>query len=353
MAMHAHIGDVHDARRHARDRRAEVTRWRSTVGCLVTLALLLASLAADAQQTAKVPTLGLLLDGGGGSSWSSLEEAFLHGLHDLGYVEGQTIAIERRDAERQFERLPELAAELVRRKVDVLVTGGVPGTRAAMQATTTIPIVMFDAGDPVGTGLVASLARPGGNVTGMSVMAPDVVARQLQLLKEAAPQIARVAVLYNSTLSATILGLREAQAAAPRLGLTILPMELRTTDAFDDTFATMLRLGADALLTFGDGFTRMLQSRIQDVATKSRLPVIYQMRHFVHGGGLMAYGPSYPDIYRRAAYYVDRILKGAKPADLPVEQPTKFELVINLKTAEALGLTIPPTLLFQADEVIK
>src|SRR5262249_43829985 len=163
-----------------------------------------------------------------------------------------TIAIERRDAEGQFERLPELAAELARRKVDVLVTGGVPGTRAAMQATTTIPIVMFDAGDPVGTGLVASLARPGGDVTGLSVMAPDVVARQLQLLKEAAPQIARVAVLYNLTLSATVLGLREAQAAAPRVGLTILPMELRAPDAFDDTFATMRRLGADALLTFAD-----------------------------------------------------------------------------------------------------
>jgi putative ABC transport system substrate-binding protein len=284
---------------------------------------------------------------------SSLHEAFLHGLRDLGYVEGQTIAIERRDAEGQFERLPELAAELVRRKVDVLVTGGVPGTRAAMQATTTIPIVMFDAGDPVGTGLVASLARPGGNVTGLSVMAPDVVARQLQLLKEAAPQISRVAVLYNLTLSATVLGLREAQTAAPRLGLIILPMELRAPDEFDDTFAIMLRLGADALFTFADGFTRVNQSRIQDLATKSRLPVIYQIRHFVQGGGLMSYGPSFPDIYRRAAYYVDRILKGAKPTDLPVEQPTKFELVINLKTAQTLGLTIPPTLLFQADEVIR
>ena len=327
----------------------------STIRLIVTLAftVLVAPLAADAQQTAKVPTLGWLWDSVMGGAGLYLPEAFLHGLRDLGYVEGQTIAIERRDVEGKLERCPERAAELVRRKVDVLVTGGVPGTRAAMQATTTIPIVMADAGDPVGTGLVASLARPGGNVTGLSVMAPDVVARQLQLLKEAAPQISRVAVLYNLTLSATVLGLREAQAAAPRLGLTILPMELRAPDAFDDTFATMLRLGADALLTFGDGFTRMLQSRIQNLATKSRLPVIYQMRHFVHGGGLMAYGPSFPDIYRRAAYYVDRILKGAKPADLPVEQPTKFELVINLKTAKELGLTIPPTLLFQADEVIR
>ena len=327
----------------------------SAVGLLVTLALaiLAAPLAADAQQTAKVPTLGWLSDGTLGGSGPSLHEAFLHGLRDLGYVEGQTIAIERRDAEGQFELLPELAAELVGRKVDVIVTMGVPGTRAAMQATTTIPIVIAVAGDPVGAGLVASLARPGGNVTGLSVMAPDVVARQLEILKEAAPQIARVAALYNLTLSATVLALREAQAAAPRVGLTILPLEVRALDAFDDAFATMLRLGADALLTFGDGFTRVHQSRIFDFATKNRLPVMYGGRDFVQGGGLMAYGPSYPHLFRRAASYVDRILKGAKPADLPVEQPTKFELVINLKTAQELGLTIPPTLLFQADEVIR
>jgi putative ABC transport system substrate-binding protein len=353
--MNTTSGSVHGTLRHAERWRAAIPLSLRSLGVVVTLALglLLVPLAADAQQTAKVPTLGWLSDGTLGGSGPSLEEAFLHGLRDLGYVEGQTIAIERRDAERQFERLPELAAELVRRKVDVIVTMGVPGTRAAMQATTTIPIVIASAGDPVGTGLVASLARPGGNVTGLSVMDPDLTGKHLQLLKEAAPKIARVAVLYNPTFPGTVLSLREAQAAGPVLGLAILPMEVRAPDAFDDAFATMLRLGADALLTFADGFTRVHQSRIFDFATKNRLPVMYGRREFVQDGGLLAYGPSYPHLFRRAAYYVDRILKGAKPADLPVEQPTKFELVINLKTAQELGLTIPPTLLFQADEVIR
>jgi|SRR5262245_4083000 len=322
---------------------------------LVTLALgiLMAPLAIHAQPPAKISRVGWL-DDGMRADKASLHEAFLQGLRDLGYVEGQNLVIERRGAERQLERLPELAAELVRLKVDVIVTtGGVPATSAAKRATSSIPIVMADAGDPVGTGLVANLARPGGNVTGLSVMDPDLTGKRLQLLQEIAPTISHVAVLYHPGFPGTIVGMREAQATAPALGLTILPMEVRAPDELDDTCATMMRLGADALLTFGDPFTSAHQSRILEFAAKNRLPAMHFLRDLVQGGGLMAYGHRSADLYRRAATYVDKILKGAKPADLPVEQPMKFELVINVKTAKELGLTIPPTLLFQADEVLR
>jgi putative ABC transport system substrate-binding protein len=333
-----------------------MTMWGSTIGCIVTLtlSLLAVPLAADAQQPAKVPRVGWLSDGMRAGARSPLHEAFLHGLRNLGYVEGQNLVIERRDAEGKLERLPDLAAQLVGLKVDVIVTtGGVPATSAAKRATSTIPIVMADAGDPVGAGLVASLGRPGENVTGLSVMDPDLTGKRLQLLKEVAPTIARVAVLYNPSYPATVVGMRDAQAAGPALGLTILPIEVRASDELEDQFAFMTSVNADALLTFGDPFTSTHQRRILDFAAKSQLLALYFWREFVEAGGLMSYGPSLPDMFRRAAYYVDRILKGAKPADLPVEQPTKFELVINLKAAKALGLTIPPALLFQADEVIK
>jgi putative ABC transport system substrate-binding protein len=329
--------------------------WCSAIGCIVTLILSLLTVppAADAQQPAKIPRVGWL-DDGMKADKAHLHEAFLQGLRDLGYVEGQNLVIERRDAERQLARLPELAAELVRLKVEVLVTtGGVPATSAAKRATSTIPIVMADAGDPVGTGLVASLARPGGNVTGLSVMDPDLTGKRLQLLKEVAPTIARVAVLYNPTFPATVPGMREAQAAGPALGLAILPMEVRTSDELEAQFAVMTSVHADALLTFGDPFTSTHHRRILDFAAKSQWPVVYFWREFVEAGGLMSYGPSLRDHFRRAATYVHKILQGAKPADLPVEQPMRFEFVINLKTAKALGLTIPPTLLFQADEVIQ
>jgi putative ABC transport system substrate-binding protein len=260
----------------------------------------------------------------------------------------------RRDAEGQLDRLPALAAELVRLPVDVIVTtGGVPATQAAMQATTTIPIVMAGAGDPVGTGLVASLARPGGNVTGLSMMGPDLVGKRLQFLKEAAPTVARVAVLSHAPFAASVVNLREAQAAAPALGLTVLPMEVRTPDEFDDQFATIIRLGADALLPVAGPFASAHQRRILDFAATHQLPTACSTRHAAEAGCLMSYGLSDAAVYRRAAYYVDRILKGTKPADLPVEQPTKFELVLNLKTAQALGITMPPTLLVLADEVIQ
>src|SRR5712691_9252215 len=329
--------------------------WCSAVGCIVTLTLsmLVAPLAAEAQPPIKVARVGWLSDGIRAGATSHLHEAFLHVLRDLGYVEGQNLVMERRDAEGQLDRLPALAAQLVERKVDVIVTWSVPGTRAAQRATSTIPIVMAEAGDPVRTGLVASLARPGGNVTGLSVMDPDLTGKRLQLLKEVAPTIARVAVLYNPTFPATVPGMREAQAAGPALGLAILPMEVRTSDELEAQFAVMTRVHADALLTFGDPFASTHHRRIVDFAAKSQWPVVYFWRECVEVGGLMSYGPSLPDLFRRAATYVHKILQRAKPADLPVEQPMKFEFVINLKTAKTLGLTIPPTLLFQADEVIK
>ena len=329
--------------------------WGSAIGCIVmlTLSLCVVPQTAEAQSPATVARVGWLSDGIRVGAGSHLHEAFLHGLRDLGYVEGQNLVMERRDAEGQLDRLPALAAQLVARQVEVIVTWGVPGTRAAQQATSTIPIVMAEAGDPVRTGLVASLARPGGNVTGLSVMDPDLNSKQLQLLKEAAPKISRVAVLYNPTFPASVLSLREVQAAGPALGLAILPMEVRTSDALDAQLAVMTSMHADALLTFGDPFTSRHQSRLLDFAAKHQWPAASLWREFVEAGGLMSYGPSLRDLFRRAATYVHKILQGAKPGDLPVEQPMKFDLILNLKTAKALGLTIPPTLLFQADEVIK
>jgi putative tryptophan/tyrosine transport system substrate-binding protein len=320
---------------------------------MLALRIFLAPLAATAQQPVHLPTVGWL-DEGNWTDKARLYAAFLEGLRELGYVEGQHLVIARRDAEGHVDRLPGLAAELVRLPVDVIVTtGGVPATRAAMQATTTIPIVMADAGDPVGTGLVASLARPGGNATGLSVMGADTVGKRLQLLKEAAPKVARVAVLYHPPAAASVVGLREAQAAAPALGLTVLPMEVRTPDEFDDQCATMLRVGADALFITGGPFSSAHQRRILDFAVTHRLPTVCGPVQCAEAGCLLSYSAAELALYRRAATYVDKILKGAQPADLPVEQPMKFQLVINLKTATALGLIIPPALLFQADEVIR
>jgi len=326
-----------------------------TLGGILLLAfsLLVAPFVTEARPPAHIPKVGWL-EGGVRADKAHLHTAFLQGLHELGYVEGQHFVLVHRDAEGQLDRLPALAVELVRLPVDVIVTtAGVPATRAAMQATTTIPIVITEAGDPVGTGLVASLARPGGNVTGLSSTGPDLVSRRLELLKEIAPMVARVAVLYYPPFPATSVALRLAQAAAPALGLTILPIEVRTADEFDNQFTTMLRLGADALLPPGDPFTSAHQRRILHFAATHRLPTMCGATEYAASGCLIAYSTSFVALYRRAAYYVDKILKGTKAADLPVEQPIKFELIINLKTARALGLTISPTLLFQADEVIQ
>jgi putative ABC transport system substrate-binding protein len=306
--------------------------------------------SAEAQQPKKVPRIGLLRPG---SPPDPYVDAFRQGLRDLGYVEGKTIAIEYRWADGKSAQLPVLATELFHLKVDVIVTQGELATRAVKKATSTVPIVMATSGDPVGAGLVASLSRPGGNVTGLSSVAPDLNGKQLQLLKEAVPKVSRVAILYDRTNLATVLGVKEVQVAAPALGLTVQPLEVRASDDFGPAFDAMTRERAEALFTFGDPFTITHQRRILDFAAKRRLPVISQFSDFADDGGLMSYGPNRLDMFRRAATFVDKILKGAKTADLPVEQPMKFEFIINLKTAKQIGLTIPPNVLARADKVIR
>jgi putative tryptophan/tyrosine transport system substrate-binding protein len=281
-------------------------------------------------------------------------EAFQQGLRGFGYVEGQNLAIEVRYAEGSAERLPDLAAELVGLQVEVIVAVGTVAIRAAQHATRTIPIVMAAAADPVAQGLVASLAQPGGNTTGLSLLSTELPSKRLELLKETVPQSARVAILANPASPFYKPFLHNLTVAARALSLQLHVVELRSPDELDAAFAAMTQAGADALIVIADSaLLDNLRGRVADLATMSRLPAMDDWKMYVEAGGLMSYGPSLPDLYRRAATYVDKILKGTKPADLPVEQPTKFELVINLKTAKALGLTIPPTLLFQADEVIR
>jgi putative ABC transport system substrate-binding protein len=332
-----------------------------TVGLLVTftLGLLAAPLAVEAQQPAKLPRIGFL----GTSSTNPRYEALRQGLHEFGYVEGQNIAIERQDSEGRAERLPDLATKLVQLKVDVIVVDacGAP-LNAASQATSTIPIVVAACNDDlVATGLISSLARPGGNITGLSELTPELGAKRLELLKEAVPRVRRVAVLWNPAYSerssATFRFWSsdwvEVRAAAQVLGVTLQSVEIRGPDDFDTAFSAMSRERAEALIAFSDPVIVFHGRRITDLAAKNRLPAMYASREVVDAGGLMFYGPSISDLFRRAAVYVGKILKGAKPADLPMEQPTKFELVINLKTAKALGLTIPRSLLLRADQVIR
>ena len=274
-------------------------------------------------------------------------------LRELGWVEGENVVFERRYAENRLERLPELAADLVRLKVDVIVAAGTLAPLAAKRATSTIPIVMTSAGDPLGSGLVDSLARPGGNVTGMSIMGPDLGGKRLELLKELLPRIARVAVLRNAATPNTAIVLKETQAAARTFGIEVQSLEVRGPDDFDGAFETMQRQHPDSLVTVEDPLTFNHRKRIADFAAGQQLPSLSGLSEFAVAGGLMSYGANNADLLRRAAGYVDKILKGAKPADLPVQQPTKFELVINLKTAKALGITIPPSLLARADKVIE
>jgi len=317
--------------------------------------LLAAPLAAEAQQAAKAPRIGFL--GFNLATNPHLHEAFRQGLRDLGYVEGRNLVIEYRDAEGKYERLPALAAELVALKVDVIVTGG--GTNAALaakQATKTIPIVFASAGDPVTDGLVTSLARPGGNVTGSSILAPELVGKCLEQLKQALPRVSRVAVLWEPGAMDERTEkdmLKRVEVAARALGVRLQFFEARGAADIDRAFSEMTRARAGALTVLPSAMFFNERRRLVDLAVKNRLPAGYTQREFVDTGGLMSYGPSLADFFRHAATYVDKILKGAKPADLPVEQPTKFELVINLKTAKALGLTIPPSLLQRADEVIE
>ena len=308
-------------------------------------------LVAHAQQVRKIHTIGYLSPGL--AALPGVYTAFTNALQVLGWIEGQNIAIERRYAENRLERLPELAAELVRLNVEVIVATGTLGPLAAKDATSTIPIVMTAAGDPLGSGLVASLAQPGGNVTGMSLMVPDIAGKRLELLKEILPRLVRVAVLWNAANPYPAIVFKETQTAARRFGIEVQSLEVRSPDDFDGAFEKIRRRRPDALIDVEDPLTNSLHKRVVEFAAAEQLPSLHGVGEEVEAGALISYGASIPDLFRRAAGYVDKILKGAKPADLPVEQPSKFELVINIKTAKALGLEVPPMLLARADKVIE
>jgi putative tryptophan/tyrosine transport system substrate-binding protein len=308
-------------------------------------------LVGRAQQPAKLPTIGFL-GAGTSSSHGQWAAAFVQRLHDLGWIEGRTIAIEYRWAEGRTERFDEIAAEFVRRKVDVIVTSATAAIIAIKQATSVIPIVFAAAGDPVGTGLVASLARPGGNVTGLSIQQTDLAAKRLELLREVVRDLRRLAILANVGGPAVVLDMREVQAAARTLGLEVITSEIRRGEDIVPAFEA-LNGRAEALYVCIDPLVNAHRIRINTLAMAARLPTVHGSREWVETGGLMSYGPNLPDQFRRAADYVDKILRGAKPADLPVEQPRKFDLTINLTTAKALGLVIPESFLLRADEVIE
>jgi ABC-type uncharacterized transport system substrate-binding protein len=325
---------------------------RSVFGLTLCALLFALSLPAAAQQPKKVPRIGYL-SGTSPSVNSARFEAFRQGLHDLGYIEGNTIVIEWRYAEGKLDRLPTLAAELVRLKVDIIITGGPPATRSAKQATATIPIVMSYDDDPVGSGFVASLARPGGNITGLSALAPEISGKQLELLKEIVPKLSRVGVFGDVTRPGIAQALREINIAADAFRVQVQYLEVRGPNDIETGFRAASKERADAVLVLGSAVLSSQRKQVADLAVKSRLPAMYARRESVEDGGLVFYGPSYTDLFRRAATYVDKILKGAKPADLPVEQPKKFELIINLNAAKQIGLTIPPSVLARADKVIK
>jgi putative tryptophan/tyrosine transport system substrate-binding protein len=307
----------------------------------------------EAQQPKKVPRIGYLVSGSPSSTREVGQvEAFRQGLRELGYVEGQNIAIEYRYDDGVEERLLYLATELVQLKVDVIFTSGTIATQASKNATKTIPIVMTSVTDPVGTGLVASLAHPGGNVTGLSNFS-ELSGKQLELLKEAFPKVTRVAVLWDPANAANARLLGEMKVAARGLRITLQPLEVRGPDDFEPAFSAIKKEHASGLIVLRNVITYTYGTRIVDLAAKSRLPAMYPDRVLVNAGGLMSYGPNFLDMFRRAAAYVDKILKGTKPADLPVEQPTKFEFVINLETAKQIGVTIPPNVLVRADKVIR
>jgi ABC-type uncharacterized transport system substrate-binding protein len=307
-------------------------------------------IAARAQQAGSRYTVGIF---SAGDDNTALNTVLVDGLRELGWVEGKNVAFEHRYAENRLERLPGLAADLVRLKVDVIAAAGTLAPLAAKQASSTIPIVMTAAGDPLGSGLVASLARPGGNVTGMSLMAPDLGGKRLELLKEVVPGLAHVAVLWNAANPYSALVFKETQAAGRTLGIEVQSLEVRAPDDFDGAFEAARRQRPDALITVEDPLTTSQRQRVADFTAEQQLPSLHGVREFAAAGGLMSYGASLADLFRRAAGYVDKILRGAKPADLPVQQPSKFEMVINLKTAKTLGLTVPLTLQASADEVIE
>ena len=319
---------------------------------LLTLELLVAPVVAEAQTASKVYRIGLLEVLPEGSNTTNLR-SFEKGLNELGYAAGQNFVIEYRSADGRAERFPGLASELVRLRVDVIVTRGTPAALAAKRATATIPIVMASSGDPVGTGIVASLARPGANVTGLSALATDIQGKQLELLRETVPHIARVAFLFNMSNPVLQAQWKEAESAARSIGLRSQLLDVRTVRELEPALDAAARQRADAVIVGVDALTQAHRRQIVEALAKRRLPAISRGREFVDAGGLMSYGADYADLYRRAATYVGKILKGIKPADLPVEQPTKLELVINLRTAKALALTVPPSVLVRADQVIE
>jgi len=324
---------------------------RELVAGLFTATLLLSAALADAQPQVHRPRIGYLRIGG---PTTARDEAFFKALHELGYFEGKNIEVDvRGDPDRRQEQLPALAAELVRSKVEVIVALDPPSAQAAKKATQSIPVVIRTTNDPVEEGMVTSLARPGGNITGLYSITGELTGKRLELLTQTVSRLARVAVLWNPDFVTKDDNLKNAEASARSLGLQLQPLEARTPAAFEAAFRAAVEHRAQALITLRNPLIVNERQRLAELAIKSKLPAIYDDREFVEAGGLMSYGTNLTDLYRRAAVYVDKILKGAKPADLPVEQPTKFELVINLKTAKQIGLTIPPNVLARADRVIK
>jgi ABC-type uncharacterized transport system substrate-binding protein len=325
---------------------------KNILGVALSAVLLAVCGSVEAQQPKKLHRIGFLL-GGSSSVYSAWIDVFRQGLKEFGYIEGKNIAIEYRYAEGKADRLPVLAADLVGLKVDVIVASSTPNVLAVRKASATIPIVFVSISDPVASGLVASLARPGGNITGLTILAPELSGKRLELLKEAVPNVIRVATLWNSANPAQELQWKDMQAAAQELRLQLQSLEVRSSNDFDSAFEAALRERAQALITTPEPLINTYLKRIVEFADKNRLPAMYASPQFVDAGGLMSYAPDYTHQYRRAATYVDKILKGANPADLPVEQPKKFEFLINLKAAKQIGLTIPPTVLARADRVIK
>ena len=332
------------------DFRSDNRKWIRVVAIVITFAF--GGTAAHAQQPTKLPRIGYLT-AGTLSAQSARIEAFRQGLRELGYTEGKNLIIEYRQAEGKFDRLPALATELARLKVDIIISGGPTVTRAAKEATTSIPIVMVQDSDPVGSGFVASLAHPSGNITGLSTLAPELSGKRLEILKEIVPNLSRVAILGDSTEPANAQSLKEIEVAAKAFGFKLQYLDVLSPKDIETSFLAASKARTDAALFLASAVYSPRRKEVAEFAVKNRLPAIYFNSEFVEDGGLMAYGVSFFDLYRRAATYVDKILKGRKPADLPVEQPIKFEFIVNLKAAKQIGLTIPPNVLVRADKVIR
>jgi putative tryptophan/tyrosine transport system substrate-binding protein len=326
---------------------------KKKIAVLTLCAMLFAlCVAAEAQQPKKIPRIGFL-GGSSASAYARFIEAFQQGLRDLGYEDARNITIDYRYGEGRRDRLPDLSGELVRLKVDVILVSGALAISALQNATKTIPVVMATVEDPVAQGFVASLARPGGNITGLTNLAPELSGKRLELLKETISKVSRVAVLWDPSTPGSAVTFKETQVVAPAVSVQLQSLEVRSSNDFEGAFRAATTERAGALIVLQSLLTNAHRQRIVDLAVNNRLPAMYTQTEYVEVGGLMSYAPSYTDIYRRAATYVDKILKGAKPADLPVEQPKKFELAINLKTAKQIGLTIPPNVLARADRVIR